>query len=54
MQLADGTTAYKVEKWTPVGGQRGQETKEVVSVSAVDLLEREMEEEYEHIVVKDK
>ena len=55
-QLPDGTEAYKVETWTPIGGQRGKvgEPKEVVRMSAIDLIEREMEEEYQQIVIKDK
>jgi hypothetical protein len=57
--LPDGSERYRVEPWTPpIGGQRGalsaSEPKEVVRLSAIDLLEREMEEEYQQVLAKDR
>jgi hypothetical protein len=52
--LPDGTVGYKVEQWSPTTFTPKDSPSQMVRLSAIDLLEREMEEEYQRIVEKDK
>ena len=50
--LPDGTQAYKVETWSPP--PRNTSPSQLGRVSAIDLMEREYEQEYARIAAKDK
>ena len=53
-QLPDGREAYKIETWNPAEYSPKDAPNQVIKLSAIDLLEREMEDEYQQLVAKDK
>ncbi len=52
--LPDGSEHYKVEKWSPEQFTPKDSPSQMIRLSAIDLLEREMEQEYQRIIEKDK
>jgi hypothetical protein len=52
--LPDGTEQYKVEKWSPELFTPKDSPSQMIRLSTIDLLEREMEQEYLRIIQKDK
>ena len=52
--LPDGREQYKIETWNPQEYSPKDSPNQVVKLSAIDLLEREMEQEYKQIVEKDR